>query len=546
MKRVVAYCRVSTDKDDQANSLESQVAYFKKYIKDNKEWEFVEIYVDEGISGTSTKKRKAFNKMIGDAELNLFDLILTKEISRFARNTLDSIFYTRKLKDLGIGVIFLNDNINTLDPDSELRLTIMSSIAQEESRKTSERVKWGQKRQMEKGVVFGRNILGYELTGGVLTVNEKEAEIIKDIFKMYVNDGMGTHTIAKNLQDRGILTKNGGKEWTNTNIFKILRNEKYMGDLIQKKTITPNYLTHEKKYNKGEEEFVIIENHHESIIDKETFKKAQKETERRRTFKLDNGKHSNRFLFSGKLKCGICNSNLVGRSRNTNARTGKVWLCYAKAKYGKIHKNGQGDTVGCTASEINNKILEGLLHGILIDLVKNKEDVIKEVEKAVINVISETTKKTDDVKNILSEIEQLESKKQKSIDLYFDNIISKDQLKAITQKYDKQLEFFKNKVEFIKKQEQIISNQQTIIDKVKNNVKQIVNGEVFSEEVCRQILDKVVVHNKTNFDVYLRSGINEIMPYKAIYEHKKTNKNNIDLPSANCHILANSSRYRLR
>ena len=166
MLNVAAYCRVSTDKDDQANSFESQKLYFEEYIKRNPEWELYEIYADEGLTGTSTKKRKAFNKMIADAHLGKFDLIITKEVSRFARNTVDTLQYTRELKSLNIGVYFALDNIDTLAPDGELRLTIMASLAQEESRKTSERVKWGQKRQMEKGVVFGRDMLGYDVVNG--------------------------------------------------------------------------------------------------------------------------------------------------------------------------------------------------------------------------------------------------------------------------------------------------------------------------------------------------------------------------------------------
>ena len=165
-KRVAAYCRVSTDNEDQANSFESQQRYFRQYIERNPDWELYEVFADEGISGTNTKKRKEFNRMIACAKNGDFDLIITKEISRFARNTLDSIYYTRDLKKHGVGVIFMNDNINTLDGDAELRLAIMSSIAQEESRKTSERVKWGQKRQMEQGVVFGRSMLGYDVKVG--------------------------------------------------------------------------------------------------------------------------------------------------------------------------------------------------------------------------------------------------------------------------------------------------------------------------------------------------------------------------------------------
>ena len=186
-KRVCAYCRVSTDKLDQINSLENQIYFFEDYIKRNDNWEMSEVYIDEGISGTSTKNRKGFNDMIFDAYQGKFDLILTKEISRFARNTLDSILYTRKLREIGVGVYFINDGINTLDADSELRLTIMSSIAQEESRKTSQRVKWGQRQSMEKGIVFGGNLLGYNVKNGEIHIDEEKSSVIKDIFNLFVS-----------------------------------------------------------------------------------------------------------------------------------------------------------------------------------------------------------------------------------------------------------------------------------------------------------------------------------------------------------------------
>ena len=174
--RVAAYCRVSTDKLDQANSLESQQRYFNEYISRNPLWELVEIYVDEGITGTNTFKREDFNRMIQDGRNGKFDMIITKEVSRFARNLLDSIAYTRELREYGIRLFFLNDNIDTSQPDHEFRLALMSSLAQEESRKTSERVKWGQRRRMEQGVVFGRDMLGYDVRDGKLIINEEGAE----------------------------------------------------------------------------------------------------------------------------------------------------------------------------------------------------------------------------------------------------------------------------------------------------------------------------------------------------------------------------------
>ena len=222
-KRVAAYCRVSTDKDDQANSFESQKAYFEQYIERNDDWELFEIFADEGISGTTTKKRKAFNRMIACAKDGDFDLIITKEISRFARNTLDSIYYTRELKKHGVGVLFANDNINTLDGDAELRLSIMASIAQEESRKTSERVKWGQRRRMEQGVVFGRDMLGYDVRGGKMFINEDGAKIVRLIFDKFVYEKKGTHVIARELREAGIRPMRV-KEWSNTVILRVVRN----------------------------------------------------------------------------------------------------------------------------------------------------------------------------------------------------------------------------------------------------------------------------------------------------------------------------------
>ena len=212
--RVAAYCRVSTDKLDQANSLESQQRYFNEYISRNPLWELAEIYVDEGITGTNTLKRENFNSMVQDGKDGKFDMIITKEVSRFARNLLDSIAYTRELREYGIRLFFLNDNIDTAQPDHEFRLALMSSLAQEESRKTSERVKWGQRRRMEQGVVFGRDMLGYDVRDGKLIINEEGAEIVRLIFHKYLDEGKGCHVIANELSEAGIQTSRFMKEWS--------------------------------------------------------------------------------------------------------------------------------------------------------------------------------------------------------------------------------------------------------------------------------------------------------------------------------------------
>ena len=281
MVRVAAYCRVSTDKEDQANSFENQQRYFLACIQRNPDWVLQQIYADEGISGTSTKKRRQFNAMIAAARAGEIDLILTKEVSRFARNTLDTLAYTRELNRRGVGVLFLIDNIDTRQQDGELRLTIMSSIAQEESRKTSQRVKWGQARRMEQGVVFGGSLLGYDVRNGRLTVNPEGAKLVQRIFHACLCDHKSTSAIARELREEGVPSSRGNVKWSAATVWKILKNEKYCGDLIQKKTYTPDYLTHEKKYNRGEEPLVVVRDHHTPIIDRKTWEAVQQELTRR-------------------------------------------------------------------------------------------------------------------------------------------------------------------------------------------------------------------------------------------------------------------------
>jgi site-specific DNA recombinase len=257
----------------------------------------------------------AFNQMIHDAHMGCFRLILTKEVSRFSRNILDTIIYTRELKELGIGVLFMNDGINSMEPDAELRLSIMGSIAQEESRKTSSRVKWGQTRRMEQGIVFGRSLLGYDVKNGHLTICPEEAKIVQLIFHKYGVEKKGTTTIARELREEGYRTHRGNIKWSNSHIIKILKNEKYVGDLIQKKTITPNYLTHAKKYNHGEEEFVVIPNHHIPIIQRDLWDLVQLEIKKRDRHGTIKTGHSNRYLFSGKIKCGECGASFISRKK---------------------------------------------------------------------------------------------------------------------------------------------------------------------------------------------------------------------------------------
>lgn len=517
-KRVAAYCRVSTDNEDQANSFESQQRYFRQYIERNPDWELYEIFADEGISGTNTKKRKEFNRMIACAKSGKFDLIITKEISRFARNTLDSIYYTRELKKHGVGVIFMNDNINTLDGDAELRLSIMSSIAQEESRKTSERVKWGQKRQMEQGVVFGRDMLGYDVRGGKMYVNEEGAEIVRLIFHKFVNEGKGTHTIARELREEGIYPMRI-KEWSNTVILRLIRNEKYCGDLVQKKTYTPDFLSHEKKYNRGQEEFVIIKDHHEPIISREMFDEANRILDERSLSQTGKAKYSNRYPFSGKLKCGYCGASYVARYKTRkDGSTYKAWRCYEAARYGNPHVDKAGNEVGCSGQSIRNEDAIHIMYLVTKNLKYNKKKITDNLLSVIKSVISTDTIGADDEK-LKAQIKPIEDKRTKLIDLYMSGNITKEEFTAARAKCEIEISELLSVIESNDKKHEMIEHEQELISEITDAINEIVDGVEYEDEFYNQILDKMVVIDRDNIDVYLN-----VLPLKWSYTVAKASK----------------------
>ena len=521
-KRVAAYCRVSTDQDDQANSFESQQRYFKEYIERNPDWALYEIFADEGMTGTNTKKRKAFNRMISCAKRGDFDLIITKEISRFARNTLDSVYYTRELKKHGVGVIFMNDNINTLDADAELRLTIMSSIAQEESRKTSDRVKWGQKRQMEQGVVFGRDMLGYDVRNGQMFMNEDGAKVVRFIFEKFVREGKGAHTIARELREAGYKTITGNAIWTNTVIYKVLRNEKYCGDLVQKKTFTPDYLSHEKKYNRGEEEFVICKDHHEPIVSREMFDEANRILEERSTSPENKSKHSNRYAFSGKIKCGKCGGIFAARyTKRKNGSTYKAWRCLQGSQYGKPHLDKAGNQVGCASESIRNEDALHIMYLISSSLKMEKKTIVKNMIKAIESVVSCDMANTDTDK-LRERIGAAEEKKSRLLELYMSKDIDRDELIAARRKCDEETDSLNELIRSIEKQDIIVKQQNELLLDITAAVHEIVEGMTLEEEFYRSLLDRMVVNDKDHIDVYLN-----LLPYKWSYATAQ----DIEIPS---------------
>ena len=332
-KRVAAYARVSTEQDAQQNSYAAQIEYYRGYIQSKPEWEYAGVYADEGVTGTSYKKRDGFNRMIKDAEDGKIDLILTKSISRFARNTVDSLTVTRKLKAAGVEVYFEKENISSMDVQAELLFTIMSSIAQEESRSISENVRWGHRRSMEAGKVSlpWSHFLGYKKgANGLPEIIEEQAVIIREMYRRFLN-GETLKGIADSLTNQGIKTPTGKDIWSVETVRHILTNEKYKGDAKLQKTYTVDFLTKEVRVNNGERKQWYIHDSHDAIVSPETFELVQKELIRR------TGRHG-RFYdspFTSKIKCGDCGAYYGHRVWHSNEPCRRnIWLCNDKYENG--------------------------------------------------------------------------------------------------------------------------------------------------------------------------------------------------------------------
>ena len=325
--RVAAYCRVSTDSDEQMISLDAQKAHYESYIKLNDEWEYAGLYYDEGISGTKLDARSGLLSMLSDCEDGKIDLIITKSISRFARNTTDCLEMVRKLNDLGIYIIFEKENIHTESMESELMLSILASLAESESVSISQNSKWSIRKRFEKGTfIISYPPYGYENVDGEMVIVPEQAEIVKEIFASCLA-GNGTHTIAKKLNGRGIPTKKGSK-WHSSTIKGILTNEKYTGDVIYQKTYTDSRF--QRHINYGEQDMFLCADHHEAIISHEDFERAR-EILNQRAMEKGNGsntsRYQKRYAFSGRIKCGCCGSSFKRRQHYKPRGDYVAWTC---------------------------------------------------------------------------------------------------------------------------------------------------------------------------------------------------------------------------
>ena len=496
--RVTYYARVSTEKDEQVHSLKNQIEYYADFIKRNQKWTYVDGYIDEGISGTSVNKRESFLKMISDAKLNKFDFIITKEISRFSRNTLDSIKYTQELLSYGVGVLFQSDNINTLMPDAELRLTIMSSIAQDEVRKISERVKFGFKRAIEKGVVLGNNkIWGYRKDNGKLVIDEKEADIVRLIFDMYATQNMGIRGISAKLDNMGIRN-NKGNPFSFSTIKSILTNPKYMGYYCGNKTHKFDYKLHDRKYL-DQTEWVMYKDEETvpPIVSEEIWQKANYILRGRseKQSAEDKTSYQNKYAYSGKIICAEHNVPYYRTLYRYRSGNKEVWQCKRYVEKGKE---------GCNSPSIYTTELDMIIKKAYDEIIVNRAEIIHEMI-AMYSSLGAQSKIKEDIAKIKMEINQILKMKDKLLELSINGRISDDEFEIRNNRFNED------------------------IDKLSIRLKELDEDELRNKEIsCSVETLRKVIAKEINYDEGLDNKLIESLLEK-IEVYKTDKKNEIDL-----------------
>lgn len=523
MKRKVAiYARVSTEHEAQINALENQIQYYDNILEQHPEWELVGRYVDEGITGTSVKKRKNFLRMMEDAKNGMFSLILTREVSRFARNTVDTLQETRKLKSYGVEVYFTEDNIRTSDDtDGELRLTLMATLAQNESKKTSVRVKAGQKISFENGVLYGNgNVLGYDRVGRELVVNPEQAETVKMIFNMY-HDGMGCKQIAYELEKRGRITSTGLTHWQPGTISRLLRNSFYCGKIVYRKQYVPDYLEQKKINNYDEVDKIEITGKHEPIISEELFNDCQRRLDAKTVNRL-RGKHAinpPKSAYARILKCQ-CGSNFERRKwhKYKDGRIRYGFECYKQKNHGSYRtrlKKGLDTTGCCTTKMFPEWKLKIVAHWLFNDLWKERDKIINRA----IEMLNATIKDenivdyTDEVKELNKKRKKYEEKLSNLVELRVEGDISKEVYEEKRGVFKKQIEYIDS--ELLKrdvKNSAIVSNVKTQIQLLTDLLGKkydVISGDI-PEDIVETFIDQIVVHDDY-FEWRLRTSTEPVL-----------------------------------
>ena len=497
-QRVAAYVRVSTDGDEQLESFQSQKQYYQDKISENRDWVMVGIYADEAITGTKVDKREQFQRMIQDCMDGKIDVIMTKSVSRFSRNTVDILQYVRLLKGKGIAVIFEKENINTLTEQGEMMLTLMGTLAQNEVESTSKNVKLGIKMKMKRGELMGFNgCLGYDYhpEDKTITVNEAEAETVRLIFELYLQ-GYGTYTIAKRLEALGKVNKKGVVKWTDSGVRGIIKNEKYKGDLLLQKTITTDPISKRRIENFGEEEQYYVHDHHEPIVSREVWEQA-KEIRLSRNHPSDmkadgkREKYPKKYAFSSMCECGFYGTKLTRCTLHSGSKyETPVWYCRNAANKGKHN---------CPNSK---SMRESILENAFLEAYKLLAGSFDDVIDSVIDTIEGISTNNEDIGRLKKEqkdLDNLEQRRKRLTDLYLDEGISKE---AYDEKYEELTMKIQKTKESIRILQDNVSNQKDVSKRMASLKKALSDGDIldeFDRVVFESIVEKVIV-GETNDD----------------------------------------------
>ena len=515
--RVTFYARVSTDKDEQINSLENQIQYYTELIQSKPNWTYIEGYIDEGISGTSTKKRDSFNRMIRDAKAGRFDFIITKEISRFSRSTLDSIKYTQELLEHDVGVLFQNDNINTLDSDSEFRLVVMAGVAQDEVRKLSERLKFGFRQAIKNGHVLGNDKLwGYDKKDCVLTINEEEAQVVRRIFDLYANQQMGIRRISQTLYDEG-FTSRKGNTFNVLTIRHILCNPKYKGWYCANKSQTVDYRSKRKVFLDESEWVMYPDPSIPAIVSEELWDRANALYKRRSQQMMSHqsaAEFHNRYPYSGKIICEEHGTSFHRQVLRSSKGEKEVWQC-------RVYRNR--GRVACSAPQLRTTELDQIMAQIFDQLTQNKQAIID----AVVTVLQSVPDEHDyaqDIRHIEEDLSSIQAKKDRLLEMSIEGVISTAEFKQRNDGFNEQAKVLEERLAVL--QSEAEKGQQTTaqLQEIRSALEEELTFQnSVNSALVTTILDKIIVKKgSTKEELHLEIHLKFGGPWRAVFDRKNS------------------------
>lgn len=533
-RNIVFYGRVSTEHEAQLSALENQMQWYDDQLRYHPNWTLVERYIDEGITGTQAKKRPSFLRMLEDARAGKFDLIVTREVCRFARNTVDTLVTTRELKNIGVEVYFVEDNIWTMDGDGELRLTIMATLAQEESRKVSERVKAGQHVSREKGTLYGSgNILGYDRIGDTYVINPEQAETVRLIYDLYLYEGLGTGKIAKRLTEMGRLNASGLNKWSHGVISRILNNQTYMGIMAYGKSFSNNYLEQKRVNNFDKSSYLCVKGDFPPIVTEEEWYRAQaiKEGRMKKSFKTDakvpvHGTKENHDLWGSKMQCSCgCSFRKNRWHKNENTPWSYGYQCYNILNNGsgkQRREAGADDTGYCDQPMIADWKLELMGQKILEQVFGEQRDLISYTCDLIRQCYRTAKPAETSLTNITARMERIKKKKETLLDMRTDGEITKEEFLHQRQKLDAELQSLTTEYENLS-HSNVITLEQPEWGKIQDALEEILDlsQPKPSPDLIRKFVTKIVPDGKSNFRWYMNLDGNNTTIQNMTVEGRK-------------------------